>query len=151
MGRFYEKEETIYETIDSCLSKIKSSYNKALEDGKRFKIYNPVDDQEDFTDSWTDASYRSFYAFIEDLYAKWEYLKKNFEQSGEKYVGLFGEKLYRKSIQDQVKILGKYSKSESAIASGLLLNNEAKTDRSGNVNKDHGVKNTAHHNYGGAY
>ncbi|SFT74818.1 hypothetical protein SAMN05216474_2132 [Lishizhenia tianjinensis] len=151
MGRFYGKEETIYETIDSCLAKIKSSYNKALEDGKRFKIYNPVDDKEDFTDSWTDDNYRSFYSFIEDLYAKWEYLKKNFEKSGEKYVSLFGEKLYKSSIQAQLKELSKFSKNKAALASGLILNNEAKTDRVGNVNKDYGVKNTAHHNYGGAY
>jgi len=103
MGMFYNSEESIFETIDSVLTKIKNDYNSALEEGRRFKIMNPVDEQEDFTDSWTEAHYRSFYDFIEDLYKKWEVLKKDFDESGSDYVKLFGEGLYKRSLQSQMK------------------------------------------------
>lgn len=149
MGSFYQNENSIYSTIDNCLSKIKGSYSKALENGKRFKIFNPVDENEEFTDSWNENDYKSFYAFIEDLFLKWEVLKKNFEKSGEKYVKLFGEKLYKDSLQSQIKTLGMFSKDEKTLAASLVLNNDAKTDRIGNVNSTKGLKNEPHHNYGG--
>jgi len=149
MGVFYDGENSIYDTINNCLSKIKNSYNKALGDGKRFKITNPVDEHEIFTDSWTEAHYKSFYGFVEDLYTKWEILKKGFDKSGEKYVILFGEKLYKSSLQDQIKTLSKYTKNPVSATSGLILNEQAKTDRQGKVNKNHGVKNERHHNFGG--
>lgn len=149
MGLFYDKEESIYNTIDNCLSKIKNGYNRALEQGDRFKIVNPVDENEEFTDSWTEAHYKSFYAFVEDLYLKWDILKKEFNTSGEKYVMLFGEKLYRKSLQEQLKTLGKYTTNVAAGTSGLVLNDKAKTDKVGTINEHNGIKNEPHRNYGG--
>ncbi|MBL1232574.1 MAG: nucleotidyltransferase [Flavobacteriales bacterium] len=149
MGLFYNGEESIYETINNCLSKIKSGYNTSIEAGQKFKIVNPVDEHEVFTDSWTDVHYYSFYAFVEDLYFKWEILKKGFDTSGEKYVLLFGEKLYKNSLQTQLKSLGKYSKDAAAVSSGLVLNEHAMTDKAGNINQNQGVKNERHHNFGG--
>lgn len=149
MGHFYDKEGSIYETIDNVLDKIKNSYNKALEDGKRFKITNPVDSEEDFTDSWTEAHFASFYGFVEDLYKKWEYLKQGFEKSGEKYVSLFGEGLYKSSLKSQVAALAIYTDNEPAKTSGLVLGNQAKTDNYGNINRTRGVRNEPHRNFGG--
>lgn len=148
MGQFYEKEQSIYETIDNVILKIKSRYNKALEEGKRFRVFNPVDNSEEFTDSWTDDNYVSFYAFIEDLYTKWELLKESFEKSGEEYVRLFGEGIYKKALQDQIKVLSRFSNESSVTTSGLILNDAAKTDKSGTINSKKGVKNERHYNYG---
>ena len=149
MGQFYDKEGSIYETIDNVLNKIKNSYNKALQDGKRFKITNPVDLDEVFTDSWTDAHYVSFFGFVEDLYKKWEFLKQEFDKSGEKYVLLFGEGLYKTSLKSQVASLAVYSDNEAAKTSALVLGDQAKTDNNGNINENQGVKNEPHRNYGG--
>jgi len=149
MGLNYANEETIYDTIDSALYKIKTSYSKALEEGHRFKILNPVDKDEDFTDSWTEEHYKSFYAFVEDLYTKWELLKKDFEKSGEEYVKLFGEGPYKKSLLEQIKSLGRFSKDNSIKTSALLVNEAARTDRNGNINFNEGMKNEPHHSYGG--
>ena len=149
MGNFYNKEGSIYDTIDNVLSKIKNSYNKSLEDGKRFKITNPVDANEDFTDSWTEAHFVSFYSFVEDLYKKWEYLKNSFEKSGENYVLLFGEGLYKSSLKNQIAALARYTDNQTAKTSGLILGNQAKTDNYGNINQNKGVKNEPHRNYGG--
>src|SRR5699024_9621610 len=74
-GQYYRGENSIYETVDNVLTKIKSYYNKAIETKSRFKIFNPVNPEEDFTDSWTDNHYNSFHRFIEDLYKKWSSLK----------------------------------------------------------------------------
>lgn len=149
MARFYDGEQSIYNTIDSGLSKIKLGYNSALEEGKRFKVLNPMDDQEDFTDSWTYENYNSFYTFIEDLYYKWEQLKNGFDQSGIEYVNLFGEGQYKKSLQDQIKVLSRFSNDKNAAATSLIINNSALTDRLGEINQNTGTKNEPHHSFGG--
>ena len=148
MGTFYNSEQTIYDTIDNCLTKIKLSYNTALEKGTRFKVLNPVDDQEDFTDSWTNENYRNFYAFIEDFYQKWVLLKQEFEKSGAEYIRLFGEGEYKKSLQDQIKVMSRFSKDKDSTTSGLILNRKAHTDSSGTINPNKGIKNERHHNFG---
>ena len=149
MGRAYGGESSIYETIDNALIKIQQNYSRSLEQGYRFKVFNPVDDQEDFTDSWTDDDYRSFFQFIKDLYTRWELLKGEFSKSGEEYVKLFGEGVYKKSLQDQIKALSKFSKDSSAKTSGIILTDKAYTDKSGAINQNRGVKNERHHNFGG--
>lgn len=149
MGNLYQGEETIYDTIDNILLNIKSIYNKSCEEGRRFKVLNPVDEQEEFTDSWTEENYKSFYEFIENLYYKWEILKGEFKKSGQEYVKLFGEGLYKKSLQDQMKVLSLYSKDKAVATSSLILNEVAHTDRFGVINRKQGTKNERHHNYGG--
>lgn len=149
MGMYYNGEESIYDTIDNILSHIKLGYDQAIQKGKRFRVLNPVDNQEDFTDSWTQANYDSFYAFIDDLYAKWERLKQKFDKSGDEYIKLFGEGLYKQSLRDQAKLLGRFAKDSQEATTGLILNHGAKTDNRGNINSTQGVRNEPHRNYGG--
>jgi len=150
-GQFYAGEDSIYETIDNILLKIKSDYNEAIKGGYRFKIYNPVNPDEDFTDSWTDKHYNAFYSFVEALSKRWESLKNSFEESGQNYVKLFGEGIYKESLRTQLKKFAFFSENASIQALGLILNNSAYTDRKGQINSKTGSKNKIHHNYGGKY
>lgn len=149
MGMFYANEQSIYETIDNALHSIKNSYNKALEEGKRFKVMNPVDQQEDFTDSWTEENYRSFYHFIEDFYSRWELLKNAFDQSGVEYVRLFGEGPYKNSLKEQIRVMSRFSRNTEAVTSSYIIDEVAKTDEQGQINQHRGVKNEPHYNFGG--
>lgn len=149
MGMYYNGEESIYDTIDNILSHIKLGYDHAIQKGQRFKVLNPVDNQEDFTDSWTQANYDSFYAFIDDLYAKWERLKQKFDKSGDEYIKLFGEGLYKESLRNQAKLLGRFAKDSAEATTGLVLNQAAKTDKKGVINPTQGIKNEPHRNFGG--
>jgi len=150
-AQYYQGENSIYETIDNILSRIKINYTEAINKGSKFKILNPVNNEEDFTDSWTEEHYRSFFNFIKDFYKKWENLKSSFEESGEDYIGLFGEGLYKESLQKQIKKFSDTSDNELIKASGIILSNTANTDSHGRINAKRGMKNQKHHSYGGTY
>ncbi len=148
MGLNYQGEPSIYETINNVLDRIKLDYNLALKNRTRFTVSNPVNTQEHFTDSWTNEHYDHFYRFIESLHKKWNALKDSFEKSCEHYIELFDEGIYKKSLQEQIKVLSKFSQSPVTRANGLVIAGAAFTDKTGSINKDQGYKNTAHHNYG---
>lgn len=148
MAKFYEGEESIFETIDNVTSRIQNSYNESINAQQKFKVLNPVDEEEDFTDSWTAQDYKSFVEFINDFHSKWQKLKDSFETSNEEYITLFGEGVYKKSLQEQIRIFSKTSSNPITKASGLILGNSAFTDTKGNVNSNQGIKNEPHHNFG---
>ncbi len=148
MAQFYEGENSIFDTIDNVLTRISSSYTITVREGTKFKILNPVNQDEDFTDSWTTEHYRSFFAFITDLYTKWQKLKSSFETSNKEYILLFGEGIYKKTLSDQFR---KFSKSSTNIlekSTGIIIGGSAYTDPKGVINTNAGVKNGSHHNFG---
>ena len=128
MAKFYNGEESIFETIDNLTSKIQKSYNESINAQQKFKVLNPVDAEEDFTDSWTAQDYKSFSEFINDFHSKWQKLKSSFETSNKDYITLFGEGVYKKSLQEQIRIFSKNSENPITKASGLILGNSAFTD-----------------------
>lgn len=148
MGLNYDGENSIYETIDNCLNKVRSQYANAIINNKRFIIQNPVHPEENFTDSWTNAHYDHFYRFIETLHSKWNQLKFQFEKSGNAYVELFDEGVYKKSLQDQISVLSKFSESKITRANSLILTGIAHTNKVGQVQQNEGYINKTHHNYG---
>lgn len=148
MGKYYNGEDSIYSTIDHCILELKNEYNVAINSKVKFKISNPVNSEEDFTDSWTEDHYFSFSNFINDLYKKWDSLKDEFEISSNGYVQLFGEGVYKKSLQDQIKTLSQYSSDANTKSSAFILSNNAVTDSKGQINTNKGVKNEHHHNFG---
>ena len=148
MAKLYSGEESIFETIDNITSKIQESYNEAINAKQRFKVLNPVDSREDFTDSWTNQDYISFAEFINDFHRRWQKLKESFEISKEEYITLFGEGVYKKSLQEQIKAFSSSSKNSISKASGLILGNSAYTNAKGNINQYQGTKNEPHHSYG---
>ena len=78
---------------------------------------NPVNTAEDFTDSWTNKHYESFYNFITDFYKKWQNLKTSFETGKEDYIKLFGEGVYKQSLNEQFKTFSKSTSTTSIFLS----------------------------------
>jgi hypothetical protein len=148
MGLNYQGEPSIYETIDNCLNRIKLSFNLAVQNRVKFAVKNPVHPQENFTDSWSQAHYDHFYKFIEKFHKQWNALKEGFDKSGQNYIELFDEGVYKESLQEQIKVLSKYSQSLVTRSNGLIIGGTAFTDQAGQINQNQGYKNTAHHNYG---
>ena len=148
MAQFYKGEQSIFISLDNIISSIKISYADSIKMNKRFQIFNPVDENEEFTDSWTDKDYLSFNNFINDFYYKWQKLKISFEGSNKEYIELFGEGIYKKTLTEQFKTFSKNSNNTFTKSAGLILSNNAFTDRMGRVNINQGVKNEQHHNFG---
>ena len=148
MGTYYRGENSIYDTIEMTIRRIRNEYNNRVLNHQKFKIINPVNENEDFTDSWTNNHYTHFYKFISDFFEKWQKLKQTFEKSGANYIELFGEGIYKQSLQEQIKTMGEYSSNQVTKANAFILSNKAVTDNYGNINDRGGYKNEPHHNYG---
>lgn len=150
-AQFYAAENSIFEAMDNVVSKIKSSYLDSIRNNKKFKVLNPVNPEEDFTDSWTNEHYKSFFNFIEDFHKRWLNLKNSFEASNEDYIRLFGEGVYKESLNKQLKNYAKSANSPLERSSGLIAASIAFTSPNGNINSSNGYKNGSHHNFGGKY
>lgn len=149
IAQFYEGEESIFETLDQVLNRIKNSYLDAINSRVKFKVINPVNPEEDFTDSWTNNHYQAFYTFISDFHKKWNNLKNSFESSKEDYIELFGEGIYKKALSDQSLNFRNSTSNNLTKTVGLISSGNALTDAKGNINKNYGIKNEPHYNYGG--
>lgn len=95
-GQLYLGEESIFETIDNILSKIRNEFHFP----DRLKILNPVNSDEDFTDKWDTEPeyYEAFKKFIAHFYGEWQKLKEENGVIEEAiiYRGLFGGKLFER-------------------------------------------------------
>jgi len=148
IAQFYHGEESIFETLDQVVNRITTSYLEAFHGKIKFKVINPVNPNEDFTDSWTDGHYESFYNFISDFHKKWNSLKNSFESSKEDYIQLFGEGVYKKALSDQGLNFRNSTNDYFAKSSGLIASGKALTDYKGNINATSGYKNEPHYNFG---
>lgn len=147
-AKFYEGEDSIFEALDQVISRIKANYLDAFNRNVKFRVINPVNPNEDFTDSWTNNHYQNFYAFISDFHHKWNGLKNSFESSKEDYIQLFGEGIYKKALADQTFNF-RNSTSDYLIKSTAIINSgKALTDSKGNINLNSGYKNEPHYNFG---
>lgn len=149
VAKFYNGEDSIFDAIDNVTNKIKNGYLDAVKANMKFKILNPVNPEEDFTDSWTAENYESFYKFISDFYTKWQNLKQSFDTSKDDYIELFGEGIYKKSLNEQFITFSKKTNDPLSKSSGLIVGGGAFTDNKGQINTNTGVKNEPHHNFGG--
>lgn len=150
-ARFYERENSIFEAINNIVSKVKDNYTETINRGYRFKILNPVNPEEDFTDSWTEKHYESFYNFIADFYKRWQNLKNSFETGKNDYIKLFGEGIYKKTLMEQFQKFAPSTSDGLIKSSQIITTGQAYTDSKGNINKNKGTKNESHHNFGGRY
>lgn len=147
---YYNGENSIYNTIENILQRMQQSIATSTELKQRFKVYNPVNRQEDFTEKWTAETYNQFFAFCKDFHQKWTALKQEFSQSSQVYEKLFGSATYGYAIKEQVQKLGKYSSSGLANAGATLTGSQTiRTDRQGNVNQTRGYENKWHRDFGG--
>ncbi|RKQ50607.1 hypothetical protein BXY85_1623 [Roseivirga pacifica] len=150
-ARFYQGESSIFDAMDHILTRVTGSYTDSIRSGHRFKVLNPVNKDEDFTDSWTNKHYESFNRFITHLYSKWQKLKGSFETSKNDYIELFGEGVYKKSLNEQFMSFSKSTDDVLTKSSSLINGGMAYTDSNGQINRERGVKNGTHHSYGGEY
>lgn len=148
-AQLYQGESSIFEAIDNIVFRIDNNYKEAISKGYKFKVLNPVNRDEDFTDSWTINHYQSFHGFINDFYKKWQNLKHSFEVSNEDYIKLFGEGVYKKTLTEQFKTFSKSTSDVFAKSSALIIEGGAYTNSKGNINVNQGVKNGIHNNFAG--
>lgn len=149
IAQFYEGEDSIFETLDHVIGRIKENYMEAITRRAKFKVINPVNPNEDFTDSWTNNHYQSFYSFISDFHKKWSGLKNSFESSKEDYIHLFGEGIYKKALSDQSLNFRNSTSDQLIKATAMINSGNALTDSKGKINSNSGYKNEPHYNFGG--
>jgi hypothetical protein len=150
-ARLYQGENTIFEAISNIVTRINSGYIDSVNGGYKFKVLNPVNPEEDFTDSWTTKHYESFYSFISDFGKRWKNLSHSFETSKEDYIKLFGEGVYKKTLEEQFQVFYKSTNNSLAKSGGQIIGGIALTNSEGNINTHTGLKNGTHHNFGGNY
>ncbi len=111
-GLFYSGEESIYDTVDGIINRIRKHTMTTTE---RIKVLNPVNEAEDFTDKWVAEPeyYTEFKKFCEYLFGEWQKLKKENGVIEESKIlkGLFGDDLYIKAQKHQTERLEKLRKS----------------------------------------
>lgn len=151
LGQLYQAENSIFETIDNVVNRIKDNYTSTINRGYKFKVLNPVNPEEDFTDTWTSEHYNAFFKFIADFHTKWQNLKFSFETSKEDYIQLFGEGIYKKALNEQMVAFSKSTHDVFTKASSLITTGTAFTNVQGCINSNEGIKNGSHHNFGGKY
>lgn len=110
-GQLYSGEESIFETIDNLITKIRAEFRFP----ERLKILNPVNPEEDFTDKWDNEPeyYEAFKKFVAHLYTEWQKLKEEngvIEES-KIFKGLFGDKLVEGVQLRESKVIGEIRKN----------------------------------------
>lgn len=131
-GQMYNGEDSIYETIENIIKRVKSSFQQEF----RIKIYNPVDNEEDFTDKWDSEPeyYEAFKEFINHLDKEWQKLKMENGVLEESYIlkRLFGNDLVTQvQIQESKAVSLSRERKELNIArnSGILTNTLSNTNQ----------------------
>lgn len=108
-GQFYNGEDSIFDTIDNIIKRIKT---QILAQPQRLVILNPVNNQENFTDKWDEdpGYYKAFIAFCDYLDAAWQELKRDNGMLLESQVlkGLAGDDILIKAQKSQSDIIGSY-------------------------------------------
>lgn len=108
-GQFYNGEDSIFNTVDGIINRIRSS--TSLSPG-RIKVLNPVNDKEDFTDKWEEEPeyYVAFRAFCNHLHLEWQGLKKEqgIFSEGRILKGLFGDDIFARAQTKQTAIVESY-------------------------------------------
>lgn len=123
-AQFYNGEDSIFDAVDNIITAIQS---RILYTSSRIKIFNPVNEQEDFTDKWErePEHYLAFKKFCLHLFNEWQQLKKQqgVLNEGRILKGLFGDELFMKAQTKQSDMLESYRKSNQLgmdRASGIL-------------------------------
>lgn len=103
-GVFYGGEDSIFTTVENIISKIKS---QILVTPQKFKVLNPVNDQENFTDKWDEdpGYYKAFVEFCNYLDGAWQKLKKEngVIEEGQIFKGLVGDDILTRAQKKQAE------------------------------------------------
>lgn len=101
-GQFYDGEGTIYETVNNVVNRMNEAAKYGVEG---FKVYNPVNRDEEFTDKWQREPklFDRFLDFIKDFKQTWEAIKRdsNIDESEYEFKTMFGERTFSKAFNEQ--------------------------------------------------
>lgn len=101
-GQFYAGEGTIYETVNNIVARM---YEAAKYGVNGFKVYNPVNLNEEFTDKWQHEPklFVRFLDFVKDFKQTWEAVKRDSDiyESADELKTMFGERTFSKAINEQ--------------------------------------------------
>lgn len=122
-GQFYNGEDSIFDTIDSIINRIKIEISNREWNKQRLVILNPVNNEEDFTDKWENEPelYENFKLFIRHLDEQWKKLKfeNGVNENSQIMKGLFGESIYQKGFTSQEEFFERTLAKENDEFSGL--------------------------------
>jgi len=131
-GMLYQGEDSIFSTIDNILDHL----NTKLLLPTRFKVLNPVNKDEDFTDKWQDEPeyYQAFQDFIFQFKQAWDLLKQseNRMSEGDILKRLFGEDLFHKALSYEANVLERLRASNDLgvnIQTGALSSSKISTQQ----------------------
>ena len=107
-GQFYGGEGTIYETVNNIVSRM---HKAAAQGVAGFKVYNPVNPDEEFTDKWEQEPilFERFLDFVKDFKQVWETIKReaNISDSETELKTMFGDRTFSKALNEQNDYLEK--------------------------------------------
>jgi hypothetical protein len=105
-GRFYNGEDSIFDTVENIISAIQSNIAGSI---SRIKVLNPVNQDEDFTDKWEQEPeyYEVFKKFCRHLHNEWQSLKKEQGLLHESRVfkDLFGDEVFLNAQAEQTRMI----------------------------------------------
>ena len=118
-GQFYSGQDSIFDTIEDIIAALQRHISALT---SRIKVYNPVNNKEDFTDKWENEPeyYTAFRNFCMHLHNEWQSLKSNQGVVNESRIlkGLFGDTLFFKA-QNAQTIMLENSRRNGALAMNI--------------------------------
>lgn len=107
-GQFYDGEGTVYETVSNVVNRMDEAAKGGVEG---FKVYNPVNRDEEFTDKWQRKPklFNRFLDFVKDFKQTWEAIKResDINESEDELKTMFGERTFSKAINEQREYFAK--------------------------------------------
>lgn len=146
LAQCHEGNFSIQEALKNAVRKLRKLADDYKFRNIKFAVYNPVDNHEDkdirenFTDSWEDKHYESFFGFVEDFEKKLNAFIGN-DTNEINYKDLFGNGYYKENIQTYLKLEERFEGKSELTA---LLTGNAFTDAKGNINTSTGTRNGSH-------
>jgi len=118
-GQIYDAEGSIYDTVNNIVARM----HKAAQRGVfGFKVFNPVNPNEEFTDKWRQEPvlFERFLDFVKDFKATWESIKKEsgIRESQRELKLMFGENSFAKAFGEQEDF---FAKAFGTPASGINI------------------------------
>lgn len=113
----YSGEHSTFEATQAILSRILAS----LPSSGRLLVVNPMNQQEDFSESWIEPSrYRAFVNFIQELHDAWRSLRAARGIQNVKAIlqRVFGEEVTNAIVEDQIRKLDEARRTNSLAIAG---------------------------------
>ncbi|SEW51884.1 nucleotidyltransferase domain-containing protein [Chitinophaga arvensicola] len=117
-GHYYQNDDSIFGAISGIMTGISQLITSSKD--SQFKLYNPVDITEEFTDKWNNDKkhYTQFKLFVNHFNSVWSELQTGrltILQEDELIKSLFGDAAYDKAIRLQAELVEKYRANQKLL------------------------------------